>query len=257
MRNIFILIFIITSTLISTDATSQTIEKMSLRLNSLSNESVKVNVELDNVNDRITFKLNSKEKLCINGYRDLIENIKNLDKKFIAVHYIIRGGTGIKMRMTALVCISKGKLYKALDVLSTESYVFKKTYDKATDSLGLYDESGLYTLEFNLRNNKQNFQLSAIQYEKVKSKYDKNENYEKTDTIKFYFDEKNKVFYTKYISLKGNYKIESEGVKNEQRVFKGEKYPLINLRYEYIFIDKVWYYKMPGNLLEEISGSCE
>jgi len=256
MRNIFILIFTTALTFISTNAISQTIEKLSFTLSSLSNESAKVNVELDNVNERITFTSNSKEKLCINGYRDLVENIKILDDKFIAVHYIVRGGTGVKIRMTALVCISKGKLYKALDVLSTESYVFKDTYNKAADSLELYDESSIYTLKFNLRNGKQNFQLSAIQHEKVKSKHNKKNNYEKKDTLKFYFDEKNKVFYTKSVSLKGNYKIES--AKNKQRVFKGEKYPLTNLRdNEYIFIDKVWYNKVHDNNLIEISSSCE
>ena len=253
------LIFTTVSIFICTDGASQVIEKKKLTLTSLLNESVKVNIELDNVNDRITFVLNTKEILCINGYRDLVENIKVLNKKFVSIHYKIRGGSGVKMRRTALVCISKGRLYKALDVLSMESYAFKETYDKVTDSLGLYDESGIYTLKFdNLRNDKQSIQLSAIQYDKVKSKHDKNKNYEKTDTIKFYFDEKNKVFYTKYISMKGNYKIEIEGAKSEQRIFKGEKYPFIKLRNdEYIFIDNVWYNRERGNHLQGTLSSCK
>ena len=258
MRNLFILIFTTVSTLICTDAASQVIEKKSLTLNSLSNESAKVNVELDNVNDRITFKLSPKEILCINGYRDLIENIKILNKKFMSIHYRIRGGSDVRLEKTALVCISKGKLYKALNVLSMESYEILGTNDKLPDSLEVY-ESGMYKLIFNnLRYDNQNFQLSAIQFEKVKSKYDKSKNFEKKDMIKFYFDEKNKVFYTKYVSMKGDYKIEVDGGKNEQKKFNGEKYPFIKLRNEeYIFIDYFWYFVERGNRLSEISSSCK
>ena len=115
---------------------------------------------MDDVNDKITLKLNSKEMLCLNDYRGLEEDMKILGNKFIIIQYKTRGGSGVKMIRTALVCISNGKLCKALDVLSTESYEFKDTYDKATDSLKLYDESGLCTLRFvDLQNDGQGFLL--------------------------------------------------------------------------------------------------
>ncbi len=257
VKNIYILIITAVLSFVSNHAMSQENEDMNLELNSLSNESVRVNVELDDVNDRITLKLNSKEMLCLNDYRGLEEDMKILGNKFIVIQYRTRGGSGVKVRKTALICISNGKFCKALDVLSTESYEFKDTYDKATDSLKLYNESGLCTLRLvDLQNEGQGFMLHAIQYEKVKSKFNKRDNYEKTDTIKFCFDENNKVFYTTYLRLEGNYKIEGE--MNSQRFFKGQKYPSIDLKNnQYIFIDNVWYNKMRDNHLAEISGSCK
>lgn len=256
LRIFYLLIIVTLATFSSSNVSSQTTEKQVLTLNSLSNETKKVNVEFDNVNDRITFQLNSKEKLCINGYRGLVENIKILSQKFIIVHYNIRGGSGVKMQKTTLLCISNGELYNALDILSMESYEFKETYDRMTDSLGLFNEHGMYSLKImKLENTNQTFRLSTIQYQTVMSKHDKKDNYKKIDTIKFFFDEKNNSFYMKYLSLIGNYKIECS--KNVQRTFYGEKYPSVKLRDdEYVNIDKVWYNKMHGNRLVEIPNTC-
>lgn len=230
---------------------SQSIESKSLIINSLTNKPERVLIELDNVNNRITIKSGSKGILCLNGYTDLIGAIKIIHKKFIFIQYKIRAGSGVKMGMTTMVCVNEGQLYKSLDIISMERYEFKKTYDKRTDSLKSYNESGIYSLKFSdLKVVKQNYQLSLNQYQKIRSKQNKKENCERLDTLKFNFDRKNKVFYTNHLALKGVYKI--EGSKIEQRTFKGEIYPSIYLKnYKYVIIDNVWYNKLRGNHLVE------
>lgn len=253
----FYLMIILTFAIIScSNVSSQTTETQVLTLKTLSNEIENVNIEFDNINDRIIFRLNSKKKLSICGYRGLVGDIKILGQKFISVNYYVRGGSGVKMQKTTILCISHGELYKALDILSNESYDFNETYDRATDSLELFNEHGLYSLKIiELEDMKETFRLSTVMYQTVMSKHDKKDNYKKIDTIKFFFDEKNNSFYMKYLSLIGDYTI--EGSKNGQRTFYGEKYPSIKLRDdEYVNIDKVWYNKMRGNRLVKILNTC-
>lgn len=249
--------FLIIFSIYFNSVSSQSLEKESVLLNSLEGKPIKVNVELDNVNDKIMLKLNSSEILCISGYRDLAEKIKIINEKFILLHYKIKGGSGFKMEKLILVCIAKGKLIKSMDILSMQSYELKHTYDKETDSLGLYDESGIYKINFITSKNIQDsyHQIEATQYVKVKSKQDPNKNHETIDTLRFSFDDKNKVFYTEYKSLKGNFIF--NGVPGKQRVFKGERYPLIKLKNdEYIFINMVWYRKVNQNHFLEASSIC-
>lgn len=229
---------------------SKSIETKSLIINSLTNKPEKVLVELDYVNNRITIKSGFKKKLYLDHFTDLEGDIKVMNKKFILLQYNIRGGSGVKLEKTTLVCINNGHLLKSLDIISLDKYEFKETYDKVADSLKLYDESGIYSLKLvDFKYEKKNFKLSIIQYQKVRSKHYNNGNYENTDTIKLKFDQKNKVFYNKKISLKGKYTIENSNIK--QKTFNGKMYPSIELKnYQYFIIDNIWYYKFLGNILE-------
>jgi hypothetical protein len=122
MKNICILFTMMILSLVPGKAMSQEKEDMSFELNSLSGESVRVNLELDDVNEKIILKLNSKEMLCLDNYRGLDDEMKVLNNKFIMIHYKVRGGSDIKVRKTTLVCVADGKLHKALDIVSTMSH---------------------------------------------------------------------------------------------------------------------------------------
>ncbi len=248
IKYISIIIFLFT---LYFNSFSQSIDSKSLIVNSLTNKPEKIDIELDDVNNRIIIKSSSKDTIYLNGYTDLVSTIKVLNKKFIFIQYKIRGGSGVKMEMTTLICVNKGQLYKSLYIISMEKYELKDTHDKSTDSLKLYDENGLYSLEIsNLKEEKEDFQLSLIQDQKISSKHYKKDDYEKLDTIKLNFDKKNKVFYTKYVTLKGGYKIKDS--KMQQKVFKGKSYPSIDLRdNKCIIIDNVWYDILRGNYLIE------
>ena len=257
-NNIIVLCCFTVFIFINIKASSQGSENKKLTLNSLEGLPVKVNVELDNVNDRIIVTLSSLESICVSGYRDLTQNIKVIKQKFILFHYRVRGGSGIKVERVMLVCVSKDHLFKAIDVVSMHSYKLHETYDKETDSLGLYNESSIYKLSFiyDQFSKEASNQLTAIQYDKIKSKHDATKNHETLDTLKFNFDSKNKVFCTGYGTLKGSYMV--AGNSNKQTIIKQNKYPIIKLKnVEYIFIDGVWYSKVRGNHLMESSPNCK
>ncbi|HET9058269.1 MAG TPA: hypothetical protein VFN30_15600 [Chitinophagaceae bacterium] len=253
-KKVFISLLMFLLGFLNSNIIAQSIEKKSIIFNSLEEEPVRVNIELDYVGDKIKIIFNPSQTICIDGFRGLAEDIKIISKKFVTLTYKMRAGSGVKVRRTVLICVSKGYLYRTLDIGSLDSYEFKNTYDKETDSRNLYDESGIYKISFiNPKNTKNNeYLLEATQYEKIKSKHDPSKNHETLDTLRFNFDNKNKVFYTEYRSLKGNYIFAGK-----QRVFMGEKYPIIKLiNDEYLFIDKIWYSKVRENNFAEVSPAC-
>jgi len=237
---------------------AQEVDNQNVIVNSLENVSENVNVELDYPNDKIKLTLFPSEVLCINGYRGIFENIKILGGKFVVLSFGIRGGTGVALGKTILVCVSKGHLYNALDILSKQIEEFTKTYNEEVDAKNLYDEHHTYKVTLvNLENDKKDgYKLTCTVYDMVKSKHDPTTNHESLDTLHFSFDEESKVFYNQYIALKGNYLLGSSPT-SKQKFFKGGKYPEIKLRNdEYVFIDGTWYTKFHENHLIVASDSC-
>ena len=229
--------------------TQKTEELQSVKLNSLEGNSVIVNVKLDDVNDKITLMLKPTRIISISGYRGLLSDIKIINHNFIYLSFYIRGGSGVKLVRTTLVCVAEGKLYKSMDLISMQSYVFKNTYNQKVDSMGLYDDSGIYHISFlDSKYDKNNeYKLKAIQYEKIKSKYAPNKNQETSDTLCFSFDVNSRVFYNQYKTLKESYIISEK-----PQLMKGQKYYSIKLKNdEYFYIDKIWYTKNNGNRLTE------
>lgn len=260
MRNIQIITLILL-TLININVLSQSTDNnKSYKLLSLENNEYTVNVKSDIINDRIIIELNSREKFCINGYRGFEQKVNVLNKKFLELHFKIRGGTGVAFRRYTLICISDGKLYKAIDVLSMVSSEFNKTYVPSVDSLKLYDENRLYKLNFSmLLGDNHKYILIAMQTEKVNSKYDPKENHDTKDTLQFNFDINNKVFYNELSNLKGSFLIDSDdGRSTYKKDFNNEVWPAIKLKNEeYYFINQSWYIKDGKNHLSEFSCSCK
>lgn len=253
IRNIVLLILTL---LMYCQVFSQQIEKREVVLTSLEGVSFKVFVELNSVDDRIKIRLNDKETLCIGEYRGLVDGIKILAGKFMMLRYKVRGGSGTKLQHTVFVCIAQEHLYKALDIISLDSYELTNMYDKEADSLNLYDESGIYKIDvIKLNGNKnESYQLIAREYEKVKSKIDINKNHETTDTISLCWDKKKKVFYSQYEQLNGTYMFNET---NSIKTFRKESIPYVKFKKElYFYIENIWYNKIRGNHFVKTSFDC-
>lgn len=254
MRKILIIFYLTVFASLS-NAFSQVIEKKSFALNSLEDKPTNINVEWDIVNNKITIALTPSEAFCISGYvpDERVEKMEILDKRFLLLSFRTRGGTGIGLGQTILICVSNGHLYKALNIIASEDYYFTKTYNKEVDAQAMYDESEKYRVHIISiqESKKSNYKLTVTQYDKVKSKYNPNTNHETLDTLRFNFDEKNKVFYDKYILLNGSYTVIDNPQKNKQMDFSGQKYPGIEgitrkglfygNEYIYTYINGIWY----------------
>lgn len=243
------LILIVTSLFASTNAFSQKIEKQVIWVFSMEGKDEKIQIQTDEVHDKIILISPISDTLCINGYRGF-ETIRNFEGNFILLYFGIRGGSNEEDARTVLVCISNGYLHEALDIYSFENYLYDRTWsNKRIDSLGLFYESGTYKVDFvNLKENTiDGGILTATEYERVESKSQPENNHETFDILHFKFNKKYRIFYNLQDTLDGNYMV---GVSSKLRIFKGESYPAIKLKNgEYFFVDGIWYLKGRKNHL--------
>lgn len=272
MRKIFVIYSIVVTAFISVSASSQTLENKSFVFISLEESLVKVDMTLDNVNKSITLTLPSQDTLSICDYSmdSKLERMEVINRKFLVITFRTRGGSEMGLGQTMIICVSHGHLYKALDIISKEDFHRSWAYNKEIDSLHPLDENETYAVSIvKITNDKKNnYKLTVTQYDKVKSKQNPSTNHETLDTVSLYFDQKNKVFYDKYIQLEGGYTF-IDNYKNEQQInITGEKYPGIEriirkglLGYgettRYIYINKIWYSLTDKNQLLKEWDICE
>lgn len=259
MKNLKIIVILIIYTITTSDVLSQGVEKQEVKLYSFENEAIAVCLKLDYSNERITIALNNRDSICINDFKDLIDDVKVINGKFISLQFRTKGGSGVKIREYILASVFQNKLCINLDVYSFIHSEFKTTYNKKIDSLQIYDEYNFYQLNFvTMINNKGNYVITAKEFEKVKSKVNPSLNHESQNILHFNFNLQNKVFYNQIGSLKGSYilidYIEHQESKQD---FKGEKFPTIKLKNEeYYFINQSWYLKGTENHFIKFSNSC-
>jgi len=227
-------------------------------LNSLEGDQVNINLKFDNVSQKITVSLPPSENLCISDYvaDNRVEKIEVKNGKFLFLSFCIRGGSGVGLGATICICVSKGHLYKALDIISRDDESFTVPNDNVADSQGLY--YGNTTSRISVINLKEDmdkgYKLIATEYYKAFYKHTPAANSESLDTLKLNFDSGNKVFYTKDTSLNGTYSIINDPnvfpPKTEQRDFNDEEYPCVeNNEGSYMFVDGEWYMLNPKKKL--------
>ena len=144
MKKIRILIALIIFILLTKSTYSQPSGSINIVLYSIENKLSKINLCLDELNEKIIINLSSSESLCINGFKDLTEEIKVIKRKFLLFKFRIRGGTGVALRRSVLVCISNDRLFKVFDVLSMVRSQCKENYIPKVDSLNEFDENHNY-----------------------------------------------------------------------------------------------------------------
>ena len=225
----------------------QAIEKNSLVVNSLENVKTLVHIHYDLVDDKITLSLPSAEKLILSEYRGLNEEINLLDEKFILFNFRIRGGSGVALNKTVLVCISNGKFFIAADMISTENDE-TLIYNKSLDSI-LPNEIRKYELKIiKLLYDEQGYSIIAREHDIFESRENPNKNYVSTDTIKLNFDKAHKVFYSYFENLKVDYTMDDE----KMRYFGRGNYPVLEIKEgAYCFWDNQWHFKDRSNNLME------
>ena len=233
---------------------SQIRDEEIITVHSLENKEASVKIKFDYVNDRISLELNPTEKMLIKGFRSMTQDIKILNQKFIELRFSMRGGTGVHVRRYVLICVSDSKLYRSIDVISLVSSEFKETYVASIDSLHLYDESSINQINFTgLKEKCGSYELIATGFVKIHSKIDPSQDYENHDTTQLRFDMDNKVFYTNFENLNGQYLLWSDENLNEQVNFHNEKIPSICVNQDeiYVYFRHKWYIKHQDYHLQE------
>ena len=198
-----------------------------------------VSVIEDLENDVAIFSVN-ENVTKIFGVRG-IEEITVHSAKFLEVRFVIRGGSNVKLRRNVLLCVSKGEVYKTLDILSEATSRVTEVYDKAADSLKLFDEKEDYNVTISIKQKGNRYKAVLLERKKVESKYDpsQNESFEKSYELDF--DPGGYFFYNSTKRLNKRYKIYSSQNNNTVEKFISEEVPCIQLyKNVYLFIDNKW-----------------
>jgi len=217
----FLILTIVTSVVYCQTLFSQSGYDEMINFLSLENKEVIVKYGYDPKYDRTIFELNPHEKLCIQDTRGA--EVKIHQKKFVELLLEMRGGSGEAVRKYVIICVSNGKLYKSIDVIS----LVKNTV------------TGISDCEINFT-----------------GPIEKNKSIElNAGGSTLHFDLDKKIFFEGYYTLNGIYyvKTDKDPLKKE-KIFHNKKYPIVfNM---YIFIEDKWYV-LSSNELTELTSTCD
>jgi hypothetical protein len=193
---------------------------------SLDDKNATVKVVPDYVN-RVLRMTYLKDVININDFWGAPPEIHLLNKNFIEINYAVRGGSGVGLGNTLIICVDGQHLYEAMHVLRY-----------------LTGESGGYQEEYRIKlrlvgNNVNNYKLKVTVHDFVDSKPRPKENYVYDNNTVLAFDVQQNIFY----SVKQNIYDHFIATKNKIKQKVDGNFPTIILGKEtYYFINGRWYF---------------
>ena len=167
-----------------------------------------------------------KDIITIDDFWGEPPDIRLLNKNFIAINYAVRGGSGVGLGNTLIICVDGQHLYKAMHVLRY-----------------LTGESGEQQEEYRIKlrlvgNSVNNCKLKVSVHDFVDSKPRPKENYAYDNNTVLAFDTQQNVFY----SVKQDIYDHFITAKNKTKQKIAGNFPMIILGKEtYYFINGRWY----------------
>ncbi len=126
---------------------------------------------------------------------------------FLELRFRVRSGTGGKVRRSVLLCVSKGKIYKAMDFNSESIWRVAQVFDTMADSLKLFDEKSDYRASLSIQKIENSYEAILSETDKVESKHNPAQNVSFEKSFKLEFDLNGRYFYNETKRLNKRYKI--------------------------------------------------
>ena len=214
---------------------------------------------LDGPAQKISVADSEKSTLIISCLQDTIyvHNLNNIDeakllnRNFLKVVYDARGGTGIHLQHTVILCLNNKRLIEALHLVSLFHEEFMD-FSKDADTIGKVAVNSTYSVHLSLSgNNPAHYKLNAKIHDDRKSKISHGESYSRDDESHLSFDPVVNVFYTSQLELARNYTIAGPNVENETEQHIKGKFPVAKFgKMTYYFIKGCWYERGDSELVK-------
>lgn len=177
-----------------------------------------------------------KETISISDFWGVPPEIRLLNKNFIRINYSVRGGSGVGLGNTMIICVNGSHLYQAMHVLR---YL-------TGESGGIQEE---YRVKLHLVGNSvNNYKLKASIHDFVDSKPFPKENYVYDNNTTLAFDVRQNVFY----SVKQGIYDRFITTKNKTKQKVNGNFPMIILGKDtYYFINGKWYFNLLDKEMHE------
>ena len=185
-----------------------------------------------------------KDTLHVKDFTTIVGEISILKNNFLKVSYKTRGGSGIHVQHTIILCVDNNRLYQALHVTSLGNEEFID-YSKPVDTANLVDEKSVYEVKLSLIGNSvPTYKLNLNIHNEKWSKHNSSTNhiYNKTAILKF--DKDLKIFYNTDKNISHDFTIYDPKTGSESKQFIFGRYPAIILdSYSYYYIKGEWFEK--------------
>lgn len=183
-----------------------------------------------------------KDNLILSGVQDLVES-KIHSQNFLELKFRVRGGSGVKVRRSVLLCISQSKLHRSIDVLCEITSNVSTVYNKIADSLKLFNEVSEYSVSLDVMNSSdKDFIAIILEKKNVQSKFDPSQDISYENRLKLNFDASGNYFYNYFEILNGDYKVFLNKSNAPIKRFVSGRFPCIKLRdTQYLYIDNQWF----------------
>ncbi len=233
--------FVLIVCFLSSSVLGQEIKKRYLLSGVDDSVSYSVTIKEDSINGIALFS-SQDYTLKVFGVKDILMTTVH-SGSFLEIQFKIPGGSGVRVRRKVLLCMSQGKIYKAMDILSEVTSRITEVYDKVADSLKLFDEKEDYLVTLSIKQTKdRHFKAVLFESKKVESKYNSSQNDSFERSYQLDFDPGGYFFYSSMKRLNKHYKVYSSKDNKAVQKFISEEVPCIQL-YEktYLLIDNDWY----------------
>ncbi len=187
--------------------------------------------------------LPGRDTFCISDYTGLVDSVV-VKKNFIVFNYSIRGGSGVSLEKSTVICVSKDRIFNSLEFHSLEKDIILGS--RLQDSIITVKEIKIDPTDL-MKNG--SIELTKSVVEKWNGKAQKNDIY-KTHLI---FDSTEKIFYNKSIVMEGRFYINNSSPR--YIAINGKLNSVLLKTDTCLRIDMIWYIKR-GNELLEITENC-
>lgn len=211
----------------------------------------KINVTCDGENLTITC---FRDTIHITDFNDFPEGATLLNNNFLKVVYDARGGTGLHLTHTLLLCVNNQKLYQAIHITSVFNEEFID-YSKKVDPANPVAERSRYELFLNLTgSSKEDYKLTIHIHDERKSKEPHRTNYNKNSQTVLKFNKLLNIFYSKYERVSNRFTVFDPKTYDEGKQYVSGNFPVVRLgAYDYYIIKGEWYEKDDHNNLTKYS----
>ena len=185
-----------------------------------------------------------KDTITIKDCIGIIGEMEVLNKSFLKIAYNTRGGSGIHLQCTVLLCVSHRHLVQSLHVTSLFNEEFID-FSKPVDTANLVDVKSVYELKLKLKDDaKQHYILDVKIHDTRKSKSEPKTNYAHDSEVDLSYDSSRNVFYSTYENVSQYFTIYDPKIGRDNKLYIMGTFPAVNLgEYEYYLIKNVWYEK--------------
>jgi hypothetical protein len=217
---------------------------------------------LDGSLQKINVAGNEKSTLIISCLQDTvyiqnlndITEVRLLNHKFLKVVYDSRGGPGLHIQHTVIVCVNNKRLVEALHFTSLfhEEFI---DFSETADTTFKVAVKSTYSVSLMLTGNAvKDYKLNAKIHDERTSKLSQDDNYSRDNITRLNFNPGENIFYTSQLELARNYTIVGPNMENDTVQYVRGKIPVAKFgKMTYYYIKGCWYERGDGDELVKYS----